>query len=406
MKNYVFFVIFLLPITLYCQNKVTSINLLFLDKESGSPVPYVHIVIKGENIGTISNAEGRTEYKIENRFKNNTLTVSAIGYISQDILIRKLKKNQINKVRLEKQVYAISPVTISKLVSKTIVKSAIQNIQDNYPLENHYYSGYFRTALKENENFVRYLEASVSVFDKGFHKRRGLYAKIDQLRKSNDFRQYKWNEGNNYLADCLFNDPIRFREEIFDIDYIDYWNFKIENVLQSDSSIVFDISFWSKDNFKPKYKGNILIRKEDYAILQLDYTNNYDNKTISPNDSLQFIHLNTLISIRYKDFGDKMIKSYQSLKQDWDVKSSENTHPGSITLYEEFITYNFGYGRNMGIVNYLEKSIDIYDLRFTYDKNFWINFNIPIDTESFKSAKDRLDSREDIEKQFENEYLP
>ena len=204
MKNYVFFVIFLLPITLYCQNKVTSINLLFLDKESGSPVPYVHIVIKGENIGTISNAEGRTEYKIENRFKNNTLTVSAIGYISQDILIRKLKKNQINKVRLEKQVYAISPVTISKLVSKTIVKSAIQNIQDNYPLENHYYSGYFRTALKENENFVRYLEASVSVFDKGFHKRRGLYAKIDQLRKSNDFRQYKWNEGNNYLADCLY----------------------------------------------------------------------------------------------------------------------------------------------------------------------------------------------------------
>ena len=406
MRNYVFLVLFLLPVTLFCQNEVTSLNLLFLDKESGTPVPYVHIVIKGENIGTISNTEGRAEYKIENRFLNRTLTVSAIGYISQDILIIKLVNKRVNKIRLEKQVYTISPVTISKLVSKSIVKLAIQNIRNNYPTENHYYSGYFRTAFKENDDFVRYLEASVGVFDKGFHKRRGLYAKINQLRQSNDFRQYKWKEGNNYLADCLFNDPIRFKEEIFNVDYIDYWNFEIENVLQSDSSIVFDISFCSKDNFKPKYKGNILIRKEDYAILQLDYTNNYDNKTISPNDSLHFKHLNTEISIRYKDFGDKMIKSYQCLKQDWNVVSSDDNHLGSITLYEEFITYNFGYGRNMGMINYLQKSIDIYELRFKYDKNFWTSFNIPIDTESFKLAKDKLNSREDIEKQFENEYLP
>lgn len=70
-------------------------------------------------------------------------------------------------------------------------------------------------------------------------------------------------------------------------------------------------------------------------------------KTLSPNDSLQFKHLNTVFSIRFKDFGDKMIKSYQSLKQDWDVvkqdrnaDSTDDIHLGSITLYEEFITYN------------------------------------------------------------------
>ncbi len=408
MKNYIFFVIFLLPVTLFCQSKVTSLNLLFLDNESGLPVPYAHVVIKDENIGTISNAEGRAEFKIENKYRNKTITVSAIGYLSQDILIKKLKNNQINEIRLEKQVYTISPVTISKLVSKAIIESAIQNIPDNYPCEDHYYSGYFRTALQENENFVRYLEASVRVFDKGFHKRRGVYARIEQLRKSNDFRQYKWNEGNNYLADCLINDPIRFRKEIFDMDYIDYWNFKIENVLQSDSSIVFNISFWSKNTLTPQYQGNILIRKKDYAILQLDYTNNYDNKTVSPNDSLQFKHLNTEISIRYKDFGDKMIKSYQSLKQDWDVvkqdwnvDSTDDIRVGSITLYEEYITYNFGYGRNISWLNYLQRKVDIYELKFIYDKNFWANFNIPVDTESFKSAKEKLNSREDIEKQFE-----
>ncbi|MCD6566260.1 MAG: carboxypeptidase-like regulatory domain-containing protein [Bacteroidales bacterium] len=408
MRIYIFLIIFLLPVTLFCQKKATSLNLLFLDKESGLPVPYVHVIIKSKNIGTISNVEGRAEFKIENRFLNHTLTVSAIGYLSQDILIKKLNKNRVNKIKLEKQVYTISPVTISKLVSKSIVKSAIQNIPDNYPCENYYYSGYFRTSLKENNAFVRYLEASVRVFDKGFHKRRGVYTKIDQLRKTDDFRQYKWAEGNNYFSDCLLNDPIRFREEIFDIDYIDYWDFEIKNAFKTDSSIVFDISFSSKDNSFPKLEGNMLIRKKDYAILQLDYTNNYDNKILTPNDSLQFKHLNTVFSIRYKDFGDKLIKSYQSLKQDWDVAkqdwntdSTDDIRVGSITLYEEFITYNFGYGRNIGLLNYLQRKVDIYELKFIYDKEFWANFNIPVDTESFKSAKEKLNSREDIDKQFE-----
>ena len=103
-----------------------------------------------------------------------------------------------------------------------------------------------------------------------------------------------------------------------------------------------------------------------------------------------------------------MIKSYQSLKQDWDVAkqdwntdSTDDIRVGSITLYEEFITYNFGYGRNIGLLNYLQRKVDIYELKFIYDKEFWANFNIPVDTESFKSAKEKLNSREDIDKQFE-----
>lgn len=411
MKKYIFFILFLFPLTLYCQDQVKTIRLLFLDKETGSPIPYVHILIKGLNTGTISNAEGRVDYKIKNRFLDGTLTISSIGYKSQDIVIKSLSRQKANEIRLEKKVYYISPVHVSKKLSRSILKSAIQNIENNYPCEKHYYNGYFRTAFKENKNFVRYLEASVRVFDKGFHKRRGVYTKIDELRKTDDFRQYRWREGNNYLADCLLNDPIRFREEIFNIDNLNYWKLRIDSVLKSDSSLIFDISFSLKSASDARHEGNMLIRKKDYAILQLDYVTNYaySDKVYSANNDLQFTRQNTEFSIKYKDFGDKLIKSYQYMKQDWNVTKqdtntdpADNEHLGTMTLYEEFITYNYGYGRNIGWLNFLQKNFDIYRYKFKYDKEFWQNFNIPVDTRSFKSAKTILNSRRNIEEQFEN----
>jgi len=213
-----FIIIFLfLDATLFCQTNKIPINLFVLDDETLLPVPYVHLVIKGEHIGTVTNEEGKVVFKIDSIYADDTIFLSCIGYETRNEPIKKLIDNAINEIRLEKQIYFIDHVVVTSQKSKSIVKSAIESILDNCPSEEYHFNGYFRTAIKENEDFVRYLEASVSVFDKGFHKKRGVYAKINQLRKTYDFRNYKWEEGNNYLADCLY-DPIRYREKIFDID--------------------------------------------------------------------------------------------------------------------------------------------------------------------------------------------
>jgi len=398
----VFFIIIFLFIdaTLFCQTNKIHINLIVLDDGTLLPVPYVHLFIKGEHIGTITNEEGKVVFKIDSIYADDTIFLSCIGYETRNEPIKKLIDNAINEIRLEKQIYFIDDVEVASKISKSIVKSAIESILDNYPSEKYHFNGYFRTALKENEDFVRYLEASVNVFDKGFHKKKGVYAKINQLRKTNDFRNYKWEEGNNYLADCLY-DPIRYREKILDIDYIDSWDFKIENVTYLDSSLVYNISFCLKDSGLSKFEGNILIRKYDYAILQLNYLDNLSFRMGNPNDSIKFIHLTTIISIRYKDFDNKLIKSHQSLVQRWYITDTRYNKIGEITLYEEFITYDVGYGRNMRSINHLNRNLDIYKIRMKYDKEFWNDFNIPVDTRSFQSAKAKINSRLEIEKQFE-----
>jgi len=49
----------------------------------------------------------------------------------------------------------------------------------------------------------------------------------------------------------------------------------------------------------------------------------------------------------------------------------------------------------------LNKNFDIYKIRMKYDKEFWNDFNIPVDTKYFQSAKAKINSRLEIEKQFE-----
>ena len=121
----------------------------------------------------------------------------------------------------------------------------------------------------------------------------------------------------------------------------------------------------------------------------------------NPNDSINFFHLATIISIRYKDFDNKLIKSHQSLVQNWNITNTRYNNIGKLTLYEEFITYDVGYGRNMRFINHLNRNLDIYKIKMKYDKEFWNDFNIPVDTRSFQSAKARINSRLKIEKQFE-----
>ena len=387
--------------TLFCQTNKITINLIVIDDETSLPVPYVHLFIKGEKPGTITNEEGKVLFKIDPIYINDTLIFSSIGYKTRNEPIKKLTGNGLVEIRLEKQTYFIDRVEVtSKISGRSIVELAIERIVDNYPSEEYHFNGYFRTAFRENEDFVRYLEASVSVFDKGFHKKRGSYAKINQLRKTFDFRNYRWEETNNYLADCLY-DPIRYRENIFDIDVFDSWDFKIENVTWLDSSLVYNITFCLKDTGLLKFEGNVLIRKYDFAILRMNYLNNYSYKMQHPNDSIKFFHLSTIVSIRYKDFNDKLIKSHQSLVQDWYITDTLYNDIGKLTLFEEFITYDAGYGRNMRFINHLKEDLDIYKVRMKYDKDFWNDFNIPVDTRAFHEAKARLNSRSEIEKQFE-----
>ena len=80
MRVFLIIIFLFIAATLFCQTNKIHINLIVLDDETLLPVPYAHLVIKGEDKGAITNEEGKVVFKIDSIYTNYTLILSSIGY--------------------------------------------------------------------------------------------------------------------------------------------------------------------------------------------------------------------------------------------------------------------------------------------------------------------------------------
>jgi len=75
-----FLMFFFLPVLLFAQVSVTG---LVTDAETGEPLPGVTIIQPGTSKGTITDAEGKFSFEVDNR--EATISFSYIGYITREI---------------------------------------------------------------------------------------------------------------------------------------------------------------------------------------------------------------------------------------------------------------------------------------------------------------------------------
>ncbi|MFA9189776.1 DUF5686 family protein [Flavobacterium sp. FZUC8N2.13] len=114
-KKYSFLVLFFILSffsTLFAQTKVSGI---VVDK-SNQPVPFANIVLKGSNLGVMSNEDGR--FYIESTTTLNTLIVTSIGFSDREITLDKAVnynfRVQLNDVEELKEVVIYAGKTSKK----------------------------------------------------------------------------------------------------------------------------------------------------------------------------------------------------------------------------------------------------------------------------------------------------
>jgi len=90
----------------------------------GSPLAYVNIGIIGKGIGTVSATDGSFTIKVGDRFDNDTIRVSMVGYKSKEYMVSDFKskvKSDLN-ITLEEATQVIDEIAIvdSKMKTKII----------------------------------------------------------------------------------------------------------------------------------------------------------------------------------------------------------------------------------------------------------------------------------------------
>ena len=127
--------VFSLPDTVYSQETIKVVGTI-LDRQSGAPVPFVHVYTTSYRYGTISDAAGEF---ILSFAVPDTLNFSSVGYESKSIAFSDDGKGGVREIRVElsSRTYQLDPVQVTA-----------------YPTIEQFKQDVLKLELEEKEAFV------------------------------------------------------------------------------------------------------------------------------------------------------------------------------------------------------------------------------------------------------------
>ena len=177
-----------------------------LDQTTGEPVVFATVRIKDQAKGVITNMDGSFRLPLSYREDGESIEISSMGYEKKEYKLLELSAKDINIIRLKPGVLSLSEAIVKgkrkRLTAKNIVKRAIENIPNNYPLQKFTTKGYYRDYQLDSLDYVNLNEALLQVFDLGFNE-------IDTTTTKTQIYDYVQNQ--NFRRDTLADDSYNYK---------------------------------------------------------------------------------------------------------------------------------------------------------------------------------------------------
>lgn len=127
------------------------------------PAPFTTLFIENSGLGTVADQNGEFKIDIPSHLKNNTISISFIGYQTQLISIDSLKLDQANVFYLEKDITGLKEIVLTskKRTYKPLqlLKKSLNHIEKNYHTDTISFDGYYREIVSENGKCIKYADA-------------------------------------------------------------------------------------------------------------------------------------------------------------------------------------------------------------------------------------------------------
>ncbi len=112
MKEIITLLLLLLSSAAYSQETYSG---SIVDKNSKEIIPFINIGVVGKNIGTVSNNKGGFQIELNEKYDNDTLKFSSIGYKTLIFKVSKFKNIILNNpiIQLEEEITELQEVVVS-----------------------------------------------------------------------------------------------------------------------------------------------------------------------------------------------------------------------------------------------------------------------------------------------------
>ncbi|UZR97750.1 carboxypeptidase-like regulatory domain-containing protein [Chondrinema litorale] len=405
----------------FAQNFVT-INAHVLDAQSKEPVPFAHVYIQKWHIGTATNESGYFELKIPDKYSQDSIQISSIGYKTIKVPAQNFMED-FTQVFLPVNQIELNTITIEskKPNVKEIVKKASEQFQNLYRAKPYLANFYYHESKVLNDVFTGETDAvgeyySTGITENGKKNKTHLMSSyrnflfFDQIRRNeynwkyDDWYKYvpkgKWNtryykseqSENRYLS---HNKMWRFKDHLLYFGplsekNLSFFIYNLEDITTYNNELVYVISFKAKPN-KNKIKGygQMYITAESYTVLSIEVGDFfYDNVNLLTHGSFStyypdnLLRLSSKATINFALFNGELFFHHFKLNMDY-LNPVDTVH-----LYNELQLSNFSSKECFDLKN-LSRGYFYFlseNPLVTYQKSFWDQYDVVNHT----STKDKL----------------
>ncbi len=243
------------------------------DRKNKTPVSYAYVFLKSKPLGTLSNSEGQFIIKLPYDNWEDSIYFSCIGYQIEGKKIATLESvnNVISLLPVEVQ---IKEVVVRPVKPEELLKTALENIPNNYSRKPQLLTAFYRETIRQNRNYVVLSEAILQIYKAQYNGYSNDQVKIFKGRKSPfvqkmDTIVFKFQGGiyTSLLLDIAKN-PSTFIAN----DYFDLYNFKLDEITTIEGRSAYVISFDQKEQLPyALYKGKVYIDVKTMAFVRADF---------------------------------------------------------------------------------------------------------------------------------------
>ena len=359
-----------------------------VDERKENPIPYCNIGIVGEAVGSMTNQDGQFVLKISEKYKQDTLSFSSIGFEVQYHPINDFSGQPVS-IELTRKTYQLKPIDVVRYDPMVVLDKIDQNISENYEHEYTLLTTFYREIIQENEEYTDVSEAVLQVLKAPYRKEivddhvKFLKGRKGAVSKPFSDIRFRLKGGPYYITKL---DLVKNNESFINPEFRHLYSYDFEKKTMLDGRETVIITFNPIYNLRDiLFEGKIYVDVETWAIARAEF--NYTKQGLKE-------ARNTLIQKEPKHC--KAIPTeleysvqYKYINQKWYVQSARSSLIIKINNKDQKEKTKFHSIAEILITNIEKGDFDRFtkqeifrsneiftDKIVSYDKNFWQNYNV------------------------------
>ena len=372
-----------------------------IDRKEKSPVAYASIYIRNRNISTLSNDNGDFIIKLPKGSERDTIYFSCLGYKLKLMRIGDMHPDE-NIILLDVNTIQLKEVKVKPINPKDVLKKMIDNIPNNYSRLPLMLISFYRETIQQNGDYVGLSEAVLRIYKAAYNSYLNDQVTIYKARKTRFVKQmdtviFKFQGG---IYTSLMLDIAKNPSNFISDEYIEYYDFSLDDIIQIDGRTTYVIAFDQKDiSPYPLYKGKLYIDMDTHALVRADFM-------ISPkglDKAADMLVRKSSRKLKVKPTFSSYVVNYTLQKSTWYLNYIHEEVEFKVKKKYSLFSTTFRSKAEMVItetdstnaehikMSKQVKQNDIFVEKLgTYDPEFWGDFNITKPDESLQEAIQKI----------------